>query len=386
MITLESSNTIAPPSAKSSNPKGRTLRSNRVYGKRKVNAATAVLEGETTSSGKGSLGDKFAEPNSPALNELVRNVQIKLSEIKIEEHSPNKADNEKKPRIAVEIRRVVVPAQEDGIKNNCTGPVKDYIPEAQIKEGTYCHGEAKKLEPTKLKLNRKERQKKVSKNEAQHGDDVIIEKYVAPILQEATSVKNLENFNSWANRAGNTFDVEKIAEGSYGEVYQLRVRNDLSKKEKAAKLRAFDNGVFKIVPLRAQRGPGSKKFTPIHEVVAEVQMLKLLDPIPGFARFRDVHVVQGRLPTAYQAAWLHYSRTRDDCYNPDPSKKKSYPDNQLWAILEMDNAGYELEKFDCSSIFQIYDIFWGVALSLARAEQFACFEVSQRADKAGEIR
>ncbi|KAF3894852.1 hypothetical protein GTR04_2860 [Trichophyton interdigitale] len=40
----------------------------------------------------------------------------------------------------------------------------------------------------------------------------------------------------------------------------------------------------------------------------------------------------------------------------------------------MENAGFELEKFKFSSVFQVYDVFWGVALALARAEQYASFE------------
>jgi serine/threonine-protein kinase haspin len=173
--------------------------------------------------------------------------------------------------------------------------------------------------------------------------------------------------------------VDKIAEGSYGEVYQLRLREDLStleiSKSRLSKLKAYDAGVFKIVPLRAKRGPGSKKFTTVDEIVSEVRLLKLLDPVPGFVRFREVHVVQGRFPAPYQRAWTEYSKTKDDCFNPDPAKKASYPDSQLWAVLEMDYAGHELEKCTFSTVSQIYDMFWGVALGLARAEQLSRFEV-----------
>ncbi|EFR03268.1 haspin protein kinase [Nannizzia gypsea CBS 118893] len=205
--------------------------------------------------------------------------------------------------------------------------------------------------------------------------------YVQSILNEAMSTRSsrgIQHFDKWANRADGFFDVRKIAEGSYGEVYELCAKEGVSKpslsNSRSSKLQAYMDGVFKIVPLCAQRGPGSKKFTTVDEIVAEVQLLKLLDPIPGFARFREIHVVQGRFPPSYQSAWDIYSQTKDDCFNPDPSKKKSYPDNQLWAILEMENAGFELEKFRFSSVFQVYDVFWGVALALARAEQYASFE------------
>lgn len=206
--------------------------------------------------------------------------------------------------------------------------------------------------------------------------------YVRTILDEALSpvaAQSVQKFGSWAARAGNMLEVVKIAEGSYGEVYKLRLREEVCKKEmsksKLARLKAYGDGVFKVVPLRAQSGPGSKKFTSIEEIVSEVKMLKYLDPIPGFARFREIHVVQGRFPESFQKAWDHYKKTKDDCLNPNPSSKKAYPDSQLWAIIEMDDAGCELEKFAWSSIFQIYDIFWGVAMALARAEEYAQFEV-----------
>lgn len=206
--------------------------------------------------------------------------------------------------------------------------------------------------------------------------------YVRPILNEALSPiasQSIQKFTSWASRSATMFHVAKLAEGSYGEVYKLHLREEGCRpavsKSKLAKLRSYGDGVFKVVPLRAQSGPGSKKFTSIEEIVSEVKMLKYLDPIPGFARFREIHVVQGRFPGAFQGAWDHYKKTKDDCMNPNPSSKKAYPDTQLWAIVEMDDAGCELEKFSWSTIFQIYDIFWGVAMALARAEEYALFEV-----------
>lgn len=206
--------------------------------------------------------------------------------------------------------------------------------------------------------------------------------YVRSILNEALSSvasQSIQRFSTWASRSATMFHVAKLAEGSYGEVYKLHLREESCRPAvslpKLAKLRAYGDGVFKVVPLRAQSGPGSKKFTSIEEIVSEVKMLKYLDPIPGFARFREIHVVQGRFPESFQRAWDHYQKTNDDSMNPNPSSKKAYPDSQLWAIVEMDDAGCELEKFCWSSIFQIYDIFWGVAMALARAEEYALFEV-----------
>ncbi|KAL4803716.1 hypothetical protein BDV18DRAFT_38437 [Aspergillus unguis] len=205
--------------------------------------------------------------------------------------------------------------------------------------------------------------------------------YVRGILDQAYSpaaAQGIQRFDIWAARANDMLEAVKLAEGSYGEVYKLRLRDDICQKgmskSKLRRLKACGDGVFKVVPLRAQSGPGSKKFTTIEEIVAEVKMLKYLDPIPGFARFREIHVVHGRFPEPFQKAWDHYKKTKDDCLNPNPSSKRAYPDSQIWAIIEMDDAGRELEKFSWSSIFQVYDIFWGVAMSLARAEEYALFE------------
>lgn len=221
--------------------------------------------------------------------------------------------------------------------------------------------------------------------------DEKAKEYARSILNEALSpiaAQDVQKFGSWAARGGNMLQVVKLAEGSYGEVYKMRLREEVCKKEmsksKLAKLRAYGDGVFKVVPLRAVKGLGSKKFTSVDEIVSEVKMLKYLDPIPGFARFREIHVVQGRFPESFQEAWDYYKKTKDDCMNPNPANKRAYPDSQMWAIIEMDDAGCELEKFSWSSVFQIYDIFWGVAMALARAEEYALFEVSSSVSETKE--
>ncbi|EAS37075.1 HASPIN protein kinase [Coccidioides immitis RS] len=357
------------------NSQNRPLRSKRLYGKRDANSARAALDIECKSS---SRTHRNSENMSPEADNLVETLQEKLAGITLEEQSPKKLWTKKRPRIGVQIRQASPSADDKLEEENCKVSTNAAVTQNHDMEERHREAQAETPKPDETEKEQKGNKRKVIKSQPQARKSDLVNHYVRPILEEAMSTREVEDFDTWAERAGDMFDVEKIAEGSYGEVYQLRVRQDISRRElsksKAARLKAYDNGVFKIVPLRAQRGAGSKKFTSIQEIVAEVQMLKLLDAIPGFARFRDVHVVQGRFPASYQEAWTRYSETRDDCYNPDPSKKKSYPDNQVWAILEMDNAGYELEKFDCSSIFQIYDIFWGVALGLARAEQFAAFE------------
>lgn len=201
--------------------------------------------------------------------------------------------------------------------------------------------------------------------------DPRTEVYVRPILDEADP-PCIQRLDNWRRAFEHKFTIEKIAEGSYGEVYMLRNKKNT---ENPLRQHSDPGAVFKFIPVRAQAGAGSRKFTSVAEIATEVQLLKRLDPIPGFARFRGVHVLQGRFPESLQKAWERFRKSNSDCFTPDPSKATSYPNGQLWVVIEMDDAGVELEKFEWHSAFQIWDIFWGVALAIGKAETEAKFEV-----------
>jgi serine/threonine-protein kinase haspin len=365
----------------------------RVYGKRRVDAPRAVFE-------QGSPIKRLEKATEKSVQDAVNCIQAKLAEVTLNE-SPADSGNEQEPAQSLheenEVEHTPTPTLEALEPGNACSPSP--VHDTPQSEKRYERMVEVRITPRKLETEptsdrkyesvtgskaRKTRQKK-SAQRLSSGSvaDEKVNAYVRAVLDEAVSpiaAQGVQKFSSWAARAGNALEVVKLAEGSYGEVYKLRLRAEFCMKEmsksKLARLRAYGDGVFKVVPLRAQSGPGSKKFTSIEEIVSEVKMLKYLDPIPGFARFREIHVVQGRFPDSFQAAWDHYKKTKDDCMNPNPSSKRAYPDTQLWAIVEMDDAGCELEKFSWSSIFQIYDIFWGVAMALARAEEYALFEVS----------
>ncbi|KAJ5927365.1 hypothetical protein N7516_009138 [Penicillium verrucosum] len=400
-----------PMEPKQSKPKSVAQR--RVYGKRKANAPRAVFD----------QGSPARESRSKTQQvDPVESLQAKLAQVTINDDSAHQPENHAQPtEVAIEQQQELaeIPSDESSsstIEDNSDTPTTQSSvesspeeakpkpkqcetmmevricpkaprqpsqitsdPPARTSEST---SEDREKPGTSSDRKRVER-KKISAPRRSSGvvHDIKASDYVRPILNEALSpiaAQGIQKFGSWASRSANMFDVAKLAEGSYGEVYKLHLREEACRtvvsKSKLVKLKSYGDGVFKIVPLRAKSGPGSKKFTSIDEIVAEVKMLKYLDPIPGFARFREIHVVQGRFPESFQNAWDHYKKTKDDCMNPNPSNKRAYPDTQLWAIVEMDDAGCELEKFAWSSIFQIYDIFWGVAMALARAEEYAMFE------------
>ncbi|CAG8038823.1 unnamed protein product [Penicillium nalgiovense] len=399
-----------PMEPKQSKPKSVVQR--RVYGKRRANAPRAVFDQRSPVRDTRSKTQRV---------DPVENLQAKLAQVTIHDNSTPQPDKHAEPA-KIESEQHQEPTEipsdesspsaiEDTPDTPTTQSSVESTPEAKPKltqretmvevrirskdleslppitpdssaptsEST---GEDREKPSTSSDRRRAER-KKIPAPRRSSGvvHDSKASDYVHPILNEALSpiaAQGIQKFSSWASRSANMFDVAKLAEGSYGEVYKLHLREEACRpvvsKSKLAKLKSYGDGVFKVVPLRAKSGPGSKKFTAIDEIVSEVKMLKYLDPIPGFARFREIHVVQGRFPESFQNAWDHYKKTKNDCMNPNPSNKRAYPDTQLWAIVEMDDAGCELEKFAWSSIFQIYDIFWGVAMALARAEEYAMFE------------
>ena len=404
--------------------KRRTAGSKRVYGKRKADAPRAVFEqrspggelGKNTGKGRGADAD-----NKDAVDSL----QAKMASVTIEEAGSVTQKNKKQGKDQEIVEEPPVCSEEKGeecvvdeshapepdahtgdfeedkneearieqtpeestiTKPQCKTMVGVYIPkkpapesdEQQAKDSIITE---RRKRDTTTATRRKKPAARLSSGCVQ---DEKANEYARSILNEALSpiaAQAVQKFSSWAARGGNMLQVVKIAEGSYGEVYKLRLREEVCKQEmsktKLARLRAYGDGVFKVIPLRAAKGAGSKKFTSVEEIVSEVKMLKYLDAIPGFARFREIHVVQGRFPESFQDAWDYYKKTKDDCMKPNPASKRAYPDSQMWAIIEMDDAGCELEKLSWSSMFQIYDIFWGVAMALARAEEYALFEVSK---------
>ncbi|THC92871.1 hypothetical protein EYZ11_007652 [Aspergillus tanneri] len=387
-----------PKRSKPKSTKTRAHAQRRVYGKRKVDAPRAVFD-------ERSPAKLIEKKTTEAVQDAVDCIQAKLAEVRIDETQATQQEEatvEKTIKKAGEARNTEdehgsnIETQhiepENGPHSAKPTPKKNPVTKKRYETMVEVRI-SPKIDTRKSKREQRDCQstdengKRTTRNKpAQHlsssfASDDKANAYVRTILDEAlspTAAHSVQQFSSWAAHAGNLLEVVKLAEGSYGEVYKLRLREEVCKKEmskaKLARLKTYGDGVFKVVPLRAQSGPGSKKFTSIQEIVTEVKMLKYLDPIPGFARFREIHVVKGRFPESFQKAWDYYKKTKDDCLNPNPSSKRAYPDSQLWAIVEMDDAGCELEKFSWSSIFQIYDIFWGVAMALARAEEYAFFE------------
>ena len=204
------------------------------------------------------------------------------------------------------------------------------------------------------------------------------------------SSHSITPFAEWSSQLTNHFNITKIAEASFGEVYRLSLLQELPG------LASRDESVFKIIALKPptetlptqkrQREATLKKAVAMSapaDVASEVKLLQRMSSIPGFTNFRDVRIVQGRPPPTFIQAFkafnaIQKAKQKDLSTFPDPARKTSYADDQLWAVIEMQDAGTDLERCvengSCSTIWTVWDVFWQVVLSLAKGEEGAEFE------------
>lgn len=215
--------------------------------------------------------------------------------------------------------------------------------------------------------------KRGSSSPAQTIDLPRSKQHLRPLVQESNQ-KRIDNFQDWGSEIAQQYDVLKVAEGSYGEVFKIIDRDGLPSSP-VHSVRALGGCILKVIPINAVTGAGSRKFSHAKDVAKEVQMLKTMDAVHGFTRYRDVYVLEGRMHQSFLNAWKRWrSDPSNDSQLPDPSDPSSYTGNQIWAVIEMDDAGKDLETLKTPSIYQIYDLFWSVTFSLAYGEQIAEFE------------
>jgi serine/threonine-protein kinase haspin len=223
--------------------------------------------------------------------------------------------------------------------------------------------------------------------------------YASPLIS-LTYGKKVIPFESWSSELEPHFEITKIAEASFSEVYRLSAVNStgISNQESVLKVVALKTPPDALLPCQSQtravrdrEGQMEKEMAERHEndvwksevadVLSEVKLLRNLNHIPGFTNFRDLTILQGRPSPAFSNAWKAWNKSRSRGKKsefPDPSKKASYDDTQLWAIVEMQDAGTDCEKLmehgGLSSIWEVWDVFWGVTLSVAKAEEACRFE------------
>ncbi|KAF2014644.1 hypothetical protein BU24DRAFT_423550 [Aaosphaeria arxii CBS 175.79] len=238
---------------------------------------------------------------------------------------------------------------------------------------------------------------------AEISEDDMYTTYVKSLLQ-CSERREIVSFDDWSSQLDSVVDVSKIAEASFSEVYRLSVktaRTDCSSESvlKLVALKTPENmplpselkendrprrkGDFEcqLQKEREEREEQDMWKSSVDDVNSEVRLLQNLNDIPGFTTFRDLTILKGRPSSSFSKAWKSWNKSRPKGKKsefPDPSKKTSYQDDQLWAVIEMQDAGSDCGKvFEAggiSTIWEVWDIFWSVCISVAKAEQTCEFE------------
>lgn len=167
----------------------------------------------------------------------------------------------------------------------------------------------------------------------------------------------------------------KIGEGSYGQVF-----------------RATDAGgetvIIKLMPLNSQKNKDSTCFTTIDSAATEVQLLEKMQKVPGYVEFRGACVLQGKMPEHFVNLWQEYMESGRTVESYDPRIKESYSEDQLWLMLELSDAGTNLEpgrymppglrkvpkNGKYLDVARVWDVFWQVTHAVAKAEVYCEFE------------
>jgi serine/threonine-protein kinase haspin len=261
---------------------------------------------------------------------------------------------------------------------------------------------AVQTQPTRGKSKSKpssSRQVQLPTPEATPEPDEIHSFYVSPLLS-LSDRRKVVSFEQWSGELEPHFNITKIAEASFSEVYRLSATSasTVGAQESVLKVvalktppsvplpcqsqsRVVRGGEGQVARDIAQREENDMWKSDVADVLSEVKLLQNLNHIPGFTNFRDLTILQGQPPPSFCSAWKAWNKTRPRGKKsefPDPNKKASYDDTQLWAVIEMQDAGTDCEKLmetdSLSSIWDVWDVFWGVCLSVAKAEETCRFE------------
>ncbi|KAI0127769.1 hypothetical protein BJ170DRAFT_595629 [Xylariales sp. AK1849] len=178
---------------------------------------------------------------------------------------------------------------------------------------------------------------------------------------------------AWSEVCPSGDRIDKIAEASFAEVY--RVTNERG------------TSIIKVIrmesPIKAQTKAQQKSGLVDEEphlesdLMGELKISEWLADIPGFVVYKERYIVQGKacreLLGTHQA--FHKKAKRQDPdrlqFYPSPSR---YLDDTKFLVVELGDAGIALEDFQLSSTDQLWDIFFHVAIALARAEAHIEFE------------
>ncbi|WVQ84372.1 hypothetical protein IAT38_006524 [Cryptococcus sp. DSM 104549] len=159
--------------------------------------------------------------------------------------------------------------------------------------------------------------------------------------------------------------IRKVGEASYSEVFGL-----LSEEGKEL--------VIKVIPLFEGEVESEKQLPDCsapEDVLREVEVTKRMGGVPGggFVDFKGAYVVEGAYPATLLDHWDHYKSTEGSA----SVRPSAFSASQKYCIVVLTHSGVDLEFFTFDSPrarVQAAGIFWQVAETLARAEEWTKFE------------
>lgn len=147
-----------------------------------------------------------------------------------------------------------------------------------------------------------------------------------------------------------TFEIQKIGEASYSEVYQASNADDVPV-------------VWKVIPFGED---GQAQYA---DVLNEVQISQWIK-VDGFANLHQVVVVKGTYPSLLLEEWDRYL-VQNGSENDRPD---SYSSTQLYCVLCLDHSGTDLEHFELRSWRECWSVFYETLKILSLVETRYEFE------------
>lgn len=168
-----------------------------------------------------------------------------------------------------------------------------------------------------------------------------------------------------------TYSVKKIAEASYAEVYRI------IEDESVCAGQERRSSILKVMRLKSRRDPNSMEIdtaSRAEDVVSEIRIMNALTEIPGYVQFKGAYIVKGETEPFLSKAWDdHNENSKEESYFCHP---REYTKNTLFLVIELGDAGITLDDYKIKSVDEVWDIFLGTVLALAKAEDVRSFEVS----------
>ncbi|KAG8625051.1 hypothetical protein KVT40_006802 [Elsinoe batatas] len=226
-----------------------------------------------------------------------------------------------------------------------------------------------------------------------------LHEHLSPLLPFCNNP--LTPFSAFSATLAPHFTISKLAEASFSQVFLLS----------SPTLSSTHRSVLKLIPLlpsstslptkpsRSAKQLLSLSSSP-SAVATETRLLAHLTNIPGFTAYRALHLLSGRPGSAFTKAcrtWNAQQKAqgKEGSYLPDPGRKGNYSDEQIWAVIEMGDAGLDLERWleappsspshlssadpttpdqpsqpslHSYGIAAIFDIFWQIVLAAGKGE------------------